>query len=72
MGYAWIKIDTALHDKPEVFAISEHLPLDRDAIVGKLIRVWAWADTHTQGGNATCVTVLLIDAIAGYEGFALA
>ncbi|MCE3019062.1 MAG: hypothetical protein ACK56W_24850 [Pirellula sp.] len=67
----WIKVDTSLPDKPEVFRISELLKIDRDTVVGKLLRIWAWADTHTCGGqtNATCVSTKLLDAIAHQEGF---
>jgi len=39
-------------------------------VVGKLVRVWAWFDSHTQDGNAISVTYPLLDRIAGVAGFA--
>lgn len=41
-------------DKPEVFQLSEILNLDPDAVLGKLVRLWAWADQQTIDGNAKC------------------
>ncbi|CAE6958933.1 hypothetical protein [Paraburkholderia domus] len=69
---SWLKIDTITPDKPEVWAMSELLGLDRDAVFGKLFRVWVWFDEHTRNGNAAYVTTALIDNIAGVENFAKA
>ncbi|MFM0751175.1 hypothetical protein PQQ85_45285 [Paraburkholderia sediminicola] len=46
------------------------LSLDRDAVVGKLLRVWRWFDEHTENGNARSVTKALVDSTAGVSGFA--
>jgi 5-methylcytosine-specific restriction endonuclease McrA len=69
MAGDWIKFEKGTLDKPEVFAISAITGLDPDAVVGKLLRVWAWFDTHTQSGNAFLVTSALLDRIAGATGF---
>jgi hypothetical protein len=72
MAGDWLKFEKATPDKPEVFAIASALDLDPDAVVGKLIRIWSWFDTHTTTGNARSVTPALLDRIAGVTGFVLA
>jgi hypothetical protein len=69
MAGDWLKFDKATPDKPEVFAIAAELEIDPDAVVGKLMRVWSWFDTHTENGNAPRVTSALLDRCAGVTGF---
>lgn len=69
MAGDWLKFEKATLDKPEVFAIAAVTGLDPDAVLGKLLRVWSWFDTHTESGNARRVTSLLLDRIAGATGF---
>lgn len=69
MAGEWLKFEKATPDKPEVFAIAARLDIDPDAVVGKLIRVWSWFDTHTVDGNGRSVTPALLDRIAGVTGF---
>ncbi len=69
MAGEWLKFEKATPDKPEVFAIAAKLDMDPDAVVGKLIRVWCWFDTHTTDGNGAGVTRPLLDRIAGVTGF---
>lgn len=66
----WIKIEICLPDKPEVTAMANILGIDSDAVVGKLIRIWGWADTHTLNGNASGVTNSFIDRYTHCVGFA--
>jgi hypothetical protein len=70
MAGDWIKVQTCTPDKPEVHQIAETLGIDPDAVVGKLIRVWAWADMQTIDGNAVSVTKSLLDRITCVTGFA--
>jgi len=72
MAGDWLKFEKATPDKPEVFAIASALGIDPDAVVGKLLRVWIWFDTHTTDGNARSVTLALLDRISGVSGFAAA
>jgi len=72
MAGEWLKFEKATLDKPEVFAIAARLGIDPDAVVGKLMRVWSWFDTHTVDGNAAGVTPELLDRIAGATGFVTA
>ncbi|WP_372897584.1 hypothetical protein [Stieleria sp.] len=70
MAGDWIKIENTTPDKPEVFRMAERLEIDPDAVTGKLVRIWIWADQQTVDGNAGCVTRLLLDRLAGVSGFA--
>jgi len=72
MAGDWIKIQHVTPDKPEVFHIAEDLEIDPDAVVGKLVRIWIWADQQTYDGNAASVTSALLDRVAGVTGFAKA
>jgi hypothetical protein len=66
---SWIKFETATSEKPEVWAIATRLGIDADAVVGKLLRVWAWFDTQTVEGNAPSVTKALLDSKVCVSGF---
>lgn len=70
MAFAWIKIEDSTPDKPEVWKMAEKLGIDADAVLGKLVRVWIWADQQTIDGNAHSVTKALLDRTAGVTGFA--
>ena len=68
---AWIKIEDCTPDKPEVIQLANILGIDQDAVLGKLIRVWLWADAQTYDGNAktnaATVSQPLVGALAGRE-----
>lgn len=69
MAGDWLKMELEISDKPEVHYIANALNLDPDAVVGKLIRVWAWFNKHTTDGNGVGVTYLLLDRITSVTGF---
>ena len=60
MAGEWIKVENHLHEKVEVAAIAEHTGLDLDAVVGKLVKVWAWASRNCYADGVTGVTALRI------------
>lgn len=66
---AWLKMGVDLPEKPEVWQIASRCSLDPDAVVGKLLKVWRWFDSHTENGNAAGVTVSIIDHVATATGF---
>ncbi len=70
MAGDWIKLETTTPDKPEVFQIAEALQIDPDAVLGKLIRVWVWADQQSRDGHAPSVTKTVLDRVAHVTGFA--
>lgn len=69
MAGDWLKFDKSTPDKPEVFEIAGALEIDPDAVVGKLLRVWSWFDSHTDDGNAPVTVEPLLDRLAGVPGF---
>ena len=69
MAGDWIKVECATPDKPEIAAVAELTGLDHDAVLGKLVRLWIWADQQTTDGNAPQATRGLLDRIAFHPGF---
>lgn len=72
MAGDWIKIESVMPDKPEVGVIAEELGIDHDAVIGKLVRFWIWADQQSVDGNALSVTKALLDRVTFCTGFTLA
>ena len=69
MSGDWAKIELNTPDKPEIWMIADTLDIDPDAAFGKVFRVWAWFDEHTENGNAPSVTKRLLDRNVGVTGF---
>jgi hypothetical protein len=72
MAGDWIPMRTDLFDDPAVITIASSCGLDEYAVVGKLLRLWSWANRHLATGNALGVTVSWIDRYVGTAGFAAA
>ncbi|EJL80965.1 DnaT-like ssDNA-binding domain-containing protein [Pantoea sp. GM01] len=72
MAGDWIKIEIATSQKIEVFQLAEILDLDVDTVLGKLMRLWCWADVNTINGHARSVTKKLLDRVVDCDGFATA
>ena len=70
MADFWIKVEKSTPDKPEIFEIAQSLDIDPDAVLGKLIRVWAWLDSNSENGHIKSVTDVLIDRLTTCSGFA--
>ena len=60
MAGEWVKVENHLHEKIEVAAIAEHTGLDPDAVVGKLVRVFAWSSRNCHADGVTGVTALRV------------
>lgn len=73
MAGDWLPMRLNLYDDPAVIAIAAECGIaDRDTVVGKLHRLWSWANQHTSDGYAARVTKTNIDALVGVTGFAQA
>lgn len=70
MAGDWIKMRKDLSTDPAVILIAEATGLDEDSVVGKLHRVWCWADSQLRDGNAASVTKKWIDRYTNVAGFA--
>lgn len=69
MAGAWIKIEHVTPDKPEIVRMAEALHIDQDAVFGKCLRVWIWADQQTIDGNDLSVTPAFLDRLTNCPGF---
>ena len=47
---AWIELHDNLPDHPKTIASSTALKMDKDALVGKLCRMWTWAVNNREDG----------------------
>lgn len=65
MAGDWIKVRMSLHDDPAVISLAARQGINEDEVVGILVRVWSWFDTHTTDGNAVGVTTSWLDRYAG-------
>lgn len=72
MAGDWMKVELATPDKPEVVFIAAKLGIDQDSAVGKLFRIWSWADMNSVDGNAMPVTTAFLDRLSNCPGFAAA
>lgn len=59
-----------LGDDPAVVQIAARLDTTEDEVVGKLHRLWSWADKHTTDGTAPAITAKWVDRYVGSTGFA--
>jgi hypothetical protein len=72
MAGDWIKMECTTADKPEVAMMAHKLKCEPDLVVGKLFRIWVWANQNSVDGNAMTVTESFLDRIAHRKGFASA
>ena len=72
MAGDWIKVEHVTPDKPEAVRMARLLTMDQDMVVGKLLRLWVWADQNTIEGETLGVTDAFIDRLCHCAGFAAA
>jgi hypothetical protein len=72
MAGEWLKLELATPDKPEIIKAARILGIDKDAVLGKLVRVWAWFDRNSVDGVVDGIVEADIDALAFQSGFAAA
>jgi hypothetical protein len=59
-----------IHEDPAVLGIAAATGLDEDSVVGKLSRVWFWANRQTTTGAVQHATTAWINRLVGTQGFA--
>lgn len=52
--------------------MATQLRIDPDMVMGKLVRLWSWAEVNRINGNDLGVTHEFLDKVAGKKGFAAA
>lgn len=70
MAGDWIKMRIDLADDPAVIGLAGALKINEDEVVGKLHRLWSWADKHTSSGFVPHITAKWIDRHLEKNGFA--
>lgn len=71
MSCNWIKMRHDLYGDPDTRAVARATGLDRDQVVGKLYRLWSWADQHGHNGLVRALVEDVDDEI-GHVGFGAA
>jgi hypothetical protein len=69
MAGDWIKMRCNLDTDPAVFQMAAALEMDELAVVGRLWKVWTWADQHVSDCHAISVTCSVLDRITTTPGF---
>lgn len=69
MSGDWIKMSADLSEDPIVIAIAARLGVDEFSVVGRLHRIWSWADRHLADGLALGITPEWIDQFVRLDGF---
>ncbi|MBU9656088.1 hypothetical protein [Burkholderia cenocepacia] len=69
MSGDWIKMSADLSEDPIVIAIAARLGVDEFGVVGRLHRIWSWADRHLADGLALGITPEWIDQYVRLDGF---
>ena len=71
MAGEWLKVEHHVAEKPEVLLIAAKCKMDPDLVVGRLIKVWAWASRNCPAGGRTTIAALQhLNTIGGHECFA--
>ncbi len=70
MAGDWIKMRTNLSEDPAVVRLASGMNMDRYAIVGRLHRIWAWANEHSIDGQCVPVDGDFLDSLVLTPGFA--
>jgi hypothetical protein len=65
----WIPIRVTLPDDLRVMGIAAKCGLSQDAVMGKLVRFWAWADQRVADGRLGFATRESIDMMLSCDGF---
>jgi hypothetical protein len=72
MAGDWIKMTSNLDAKPEVFQLAILLNMHELDVIGRLYKLWSWADQHTNSGYDISVTDVTLGKITSTPGFAAA
>ena len=70
MAGDWIKMRLDLSDDPAVIHLACALDMDEYSIVGRLHKLWSWADKHCSDGHAKSVTFVWINRYVCLDMFA--
>ena len=69
MAGDWIKMRSSLDTDPAVVRISSALKTDRFGVVGRLHKIWSWANEHLTDGQNVPVDAEFLDSLVQTPGF---
>jgi hypothetical protein len=69
MAGSWIKLRHDALDAPELRRVARATGLDCDQVLGKLARLWSWADRHGVDGLVKFAELEDVDSQVGHIGF---
>lgn len=69
MAGDWLKIDTRLDQKEEVYDMADELSLSNHDVVGRLVAAWSWFDSNTVDGITRAKNKRIIDRICETKNF---
>ena len=72
MAANWIKLCHSALDAPEIRRTARATGLDCDQVIGKLARLWVWADRHGVNGLVKMAELEDVDDQVGHVGFGAA
>lgn len=72
MAGSWIKLRHDVLDAPEIRRAARATGLDCDQVLGKLARLWSWADRHGVNGLVKAAEIEDVDEQVGHVGFGAA
>lgn len=72
MAGDWIAMRHDLAEDPTVLNLADALDVDVDTVVGRLHRLWCWADRQTVDGHAPGVTEVRLERVLHMPGFVTA
>lgn len=72
MAGDWIPMRIELADDPAVISVAAATGIDEFGVVGRLHRLWGWANRHLTDGNARSVTENWVDRFVSCPRFARA
>ena len=65
---AWIELHDTLPDHPKVIDLADLLRLDKDAVVGKLVRLWTWALNSREDGFLRAKDIATVADVMRFKG----
>ena len=65
---AWIELHDTLPDHDKVLSVAESLKLDKDMVVGKLVRLWVWALNNREDGTFKARDIETIAEVMRFKG----
>lgn len=69
MAGDWIKMRVDLADDPAVIGMAAALKIDEYEVIGRLHKIWSWADKHTTNGFVPHINGRWIDKHLEKSGF---